>query len=153
MNYSSLINRSPCPDGVRMVGSWFSTPCTEVKKTLDSVHIWFIALLFTRFRCPSSGSLPFKPPSFTPPNHPCPLPPSLFTPPGQVTPVPTTKFPLIPSFSLFRLAQVQNWSRRNILCGRILPFPNVGFHCLETRLLYCRLLYRRLHRSVLPYSV
>ena len=50
---------SPCTDGVRIVGRWCSTPYKESKETLDSIPIWFIALLFTRCHCLSSASLPF----------------------------------------------------------------------------------------------
>ena len=34
-----ILDRSMCPDGVRIVGRWCSTPCTEAKETLDSVPI------------------------------------------------------------------------------------------------------------------
>ena len=39
-----LIERSMCPNGVRIVGQWCSTSCTEVKETLYSVPIWLITL-------------------------------------------------------------------------------------------------------------
>ena len=99
-----LLGRSPFPDEVCIVGRWCSTPCTEAKETIKSVPIWLIALLCTRYRCPSSGSLPFKSPSFTPPAHPCPpmppLLPSPFPPPGQFTPFTTTASPPVPPFFL-----------------------------------------------------
>ena len=57
-----LLGRSPCPDGVIVVGWWCSTPCTEVKDTLDSVPIWL--KLSTLYSLPLSqlGSLYFFPP-------------------------------------------------------------------------------------------
>ena len=53
-----------------------------------------------------------------------------------------------PPLPLRRLAQVQNWSRRNILHDRILPPLNVGFHRLKTHLLS-----RRLRQVILPPSI
>ena len=32
-----LLVRPPCPNGIRIVGWWCSTPCTDAKETLDSV--------------------------------------------------------------------------------------------------------------------
>ena len=40
--YSSsclLLNLSRCPNGVRIVGRWCSTPCTEAKETLAYIPI------------------------------------------------------------------------------------------------------------------
>ena len=50
-----------------------------------------------------------------------------------------------PPLPLRCLTQVQNWSRHNILRGRILPTQNVGFHRFKPRLLS-----RRLCQCVLP---
>ena len=44
---------------------------------------------------------------------------------------PTPHLHLFPPLSLRRLAQVQIRSRRNILCNRILPFPNAGILWLK----------------------
>ena len=39
-----LLDRSPCPEGVRILGRWCSIPCTEAQETLDSVPIWLCLL-------------------------------------------------------------------------------------------------------------
>ena len=38
------LDRSPCPNGVRIVGWWCSIPFKEAKETLSSVPIWCIVL-------------------------------------------------------------------------------------------------------------
>ena len=51
-----LLVRPPCPNGIRIVGEWCSTPCTEAKETLDSVpYLVNSATLYFLFRCPSPG--------------------------------------------------------------------------------------------------
>ena len=98
-----LLNRSPCTNGVCIVGWWCSTPRTEAKETLYYVTIWFIVLLFTRCHIPRSESLSFQPPSFIPTDHPhpppTPTPLSPLPPPGQVLPVTTTASPPVPPAS------------------------------------------------------
>ena len=43
-----LLDQYMCTKGVRIVSQWFSTPYTEAKETLDSVHICFSFLNFMR---------------------------------------------------------------------------------------------------------
>ena len=103
--YSSsflILGRSPFPDGVIIVGRCCSTPCTEVKDTLDSVHIWL--KLSTLYSLPLSelGSLPFFS-SVTSLSHirppPPPLPSYPLPPPDQCLPAPTTASTFTPLVS------------------------------------------------------
>ena len=54
-----LLDRCPCPNGMRIVGRWCHTLCKEAKETLESVPIWFIVLLCACQCCPRSGGIPF----------------------------------------------------------------------------------------------
>ena len=54
-----ILYRYMCPNDVLIVGRWCYTPCIEAKETLDSVPIWFVALLCTHCSFPISSSLPF----------------------------------------------------------------------------------------------
>ena len=97
IRYYILLNRSPCTNGVWIVGRWCSTPCKEANNTLYSVPIWFSLLLCTYFHCPRSRSISFYYLLFIPPDHPC-LPPMPLLPPyplpptGQFAPATTTAY-------------------------------------------------------------
>ena len=54
-----LLERSPCIQGVQILGKWCSTLCTEAKETLDSVPIWFSFLLYIHCCCNRSGGIDF----------------------------------------------------------------------------------------------
>ena len=56
-----LLERALFPNGVRIVGKWCSTPCTEANETLDYVPILLVTLRCTFYRCPSPGVFRFIP--------------------------------------------------------------------------------------------
>ena len=53
-----IIDRSPCPKGVRIIGRWCSTPYIEAKDTLESVTIWLSLIPCIRFCYTISGGIP-----------------------------------------------------------------------------------------------
>ena len=57
-----IIDRSPCPDGVHIVGRWCSKTCTESKETIYYVHIWLVTICCTIYCFPSPGVFRFTPP-------------------------------------------------------------------------------------------
>ena len=64
-----LLDRPPCPDGMRILGQWCSIPCTEAKETLDSVPYYLIALRFISiFSHPSPGVFLSYPRHSSPPS-------------------------------------------------------------------------------------
>ena len=90
-----LIDHYICTKGVRIVSQWCSTPYTEAKETLDSVHICFSFLNFMRWCFPSYGVFRFNPPPlYITPDHPHPPPlpplPSTFLLPGKLPTFTTT---------------------------------------------------------------
>ena len=51
-----ILNIPSCPDDMRIVGWWCSTPCAEAKETLDSFpYLVNFAMLYFLFRCPIPG--------------------------------------------------------------------------------------------------
>ena len=140
-----LIDRSPCPDDVRIIGRWRPTLCTEAKETLDSVPIQLSVLLCIRCCFHISGS--FRTSILLPPHlflqpiffclrlclhlrlHRLPCPCQVNS---RLFPLPHPH--LCPLLPLRRLTQVQNRSRLNILREHILTSTNVGLHRLKPRL-------------------
>ena len=136
-----ILECSPCTEDVHIVGSLCYTPCTEAKKTLDSVPIWLILL---RFSLPlvQPKSLPILFSSVTLPSNSCPPPPlplpSTFLLPDQSMPAPTTVSPLVPLFSSLRLTYFQMQSHSNVLRDYVLISLYILPHQLKPRLRPCR---------------
>ena len=130
-----LFDRYSCPNGVRIVGRWCSTPCVVAKDTLDSVLFYSLRYFLLIIVVSSLGVFSFN----TPPlllhtilihllrclhRLPCPRQVNylLFPPPHPHS---------CPLLSLLRITEVQRQLPSNILHDRILPLSNVCLHQLK----------------------